>query len=58
MRRLFKYLFRMLFFVGLGFAAYAIFAELPAPTGVTVISLPGPQAVPEPAPQPVPPSSG
>ena len=42
MRRLFKYLFRMLFFVGLGFIAYAIFAELPAPTGQSVITLPVP----------------
>jgi hypothetical protein len=44
MRRLFKYLFRILFFVGLGFVAYAIFAELPAPTSLSVITLPVPVA--------------
>jgi hypothetical protein len=44
MRRLFKYLFRMLFFVGIGFVAYAIFADLPPPQSETVVSLPVPAA--------------
>jgi hypothetical protein len=43
MRRLFKYLARMLFFVAIGFVAYAIFAELPAPQRETVVQLPAPQ---------------
>jgi len=44
MRRLFKYLFRMLFFVGIGFVIYAIFADLPAPQRETVVTLPAPTA--------------
>lgn len=44
MRRLIKYLFPMLVFVGIGFVAYAIFGDLPAPTRDTVLSLPVPQA--------------
>ena len=44
MRRLIKYLFPMLIFVGIGFVAYAIFGDLPAPTRETVLTLPVPQA--------------
>jgi hypothetical protein len=46
MRRLFKYLFRMLLFVAVGFAAYAFFAELPPPTQDSVVTLQVPQAKP------------
>jgi len=42
MRTLFKYLFRMLFFVAIGFVAYAMFADLPAPEGERVVTLPLP----------------
>jgi hypothetical protein len=44
MRRISKYLFRLILLLAIGFAAYAIFAELPAPTGDTVVTLPLPQA--------------
>ena len=44
MRRIGKYLFRLLLLLAIGFAAYAMFAELPAPTGEKVISLPLPRA--------------
>jgi hypothetical protein len=44
MRRLIKYLFPTLIFVGIGFVAYAIFGDLPAPTRDTVLALPVPQA--------------
>ena len=44
MRRIGKYLFRLLLLLVIGFAAYAMFAELPAPTGEKVITLPLPQA--------------
>jgi len=44
MRRIGKYLFRLILLLAIGFAAYAIFAELPAPTGDTVVTLPLPQA--------------
>ena len=44
MRRLVKYLFRLLIIAGIGFVAYAIFADLPAPTRDTVLVLPVPQA--------------
>ena len=44
MRRIGKYLFRLLLLLAIGFAAYAMFAELPAPTGEKVITLPLPQA--------------
>ena len=44
MRRLFKYLVRILFFVAIGFVAYAIFADLPAPQNESVVRLPVPQA--------------
>ena len=44
MRRLTKYLFRLFILLAIGFAGYAIFAELPAPTGDTVVILPVPQA--------------
>ena len=43
MRRIGKYLFRLLLLLAIGFAAYAMFAELPAPTGEKVITLPLPQ---------------
>ena len=44
MRRITKYLFRLVLLLAIGFAGYAIFAELPEPTGDTVISLTLPQA--------------
>jgi len=44
MRRITKYLFRLILLLAIGFAGYAIFAELPAPTGDTTIALPLPQA--------------
>ncbi len=44
MRRIGKYLFRLVLLLAIGFAAYAIFADLPAPTGDTVVTLPLPQA--------------
>ncbi len=44
MRRIGKYLFRLLLLLAIGFAAYAIFADLPAPTGEKVVTLPLPQA--------------
>jgi hypothetical protein len=44
MRRLIRYLFPILIFVGIGFGAYAIFGDLPAPTRDTVLTLPVPQA--------------
>lgn len=44
MRRIGKYLLRLILLLAIGFAAYAMFAELPPPTGETVITLPLPQA--------------
>jgi len=44
MRRIGKYLLRLLLLLAIGFAAYAMFADLPAPTGDTVVTLPLPQA--------------
>jgi hypothetical protein len=44
MRRIGKYLFRLIVLLAIGFAAYAIFADLPAPTGDTVVTLPLPEA--------------
>ena len=44
MRRIGKYLFRLLLLLAIGFAAYAMFADLPAPTGDTVVTLPLPEA--------------
>jgi len=46
MRRLFKYLIRMLFFVAIGFAAYAIFGDLTPPVRETAVTLPVPQGNP------------
>ncbi len=43
MRRIGKYLFWLILLLGIGFAAYAIFTDLPAPTGDTVLTLPLPQ---------------
>ena len=43
MRRISKYLFRLFLLLAMGFAAYAIFADLPAPTSETVVKLPLPQ---------------
>jgi hypothetical protein len=43
MRRISKYLFRLVLLLAIGFAAYATFADLPAPTGQTVVALPLPQ---------------
>jgi hypothetical protein len=43
MRRIGKYLFRLIVVLAIGFAAYAMFADLPAPTGDTVLTLPLPQ---------------
>ncbi len=44
MRRIGKYLLRMLLLLAIGFAAYAMLADLPAPTGDTVVTLPLPPA--------------
>ncbi len=44
MHRISKYLFRLILLLAIGFAAYAMFADLPAPTGDTVVTLPLPQA--------------
>jgi len=44
MRRISKYLFRLLLLLAIGFVAFAIFADLPAPTGETVVKLPLPPA--------------
>ncbi len=44
MRRIGKYLFRLVLLLAIGFAAYAMFADLPAPTSDTVVTLPLPQA--------------
>ncbi len=44
MRRIGKYLFGLILLLAIGFAAYAMFADLPAPTGDSVITLPLPQA--------------
>ena len=44
MRRIGKYLLRLILLLAIGFAAYAIFADLPAPTGDKVLTLPLPQA--------------
>ncbi len=44
MRRVGKYLFRLSLLLAIAFVAYAMFADLPAPTGDTVVSLPLPQA--------------
>lgn len=43
MRRIAKYLFRLILLLAIGFVAYAIFADLPAPTGDSVVKLPLPQ---------------
>ncbi len=43
MRRIVKYLFRLILLLAIGFAAYAIFADLPAPTGDRVVTLPLPR---------------
>ncbi len=44
MRRIGKYLLWLSLLLAIGFAAYAIFADLPAPTGDKVATLPLPQA--------------
>ena len=44
MRRIGKYLFRLIVLLAIGFVAYAMVAELPAPTSDTVVTLPLPQA--------------
>ncbi len=44
MREIAKYLFRLILLLAIGFAAYAIFADLPAPTGDKVVTLPLPRA--------------
>jgi hypothetical protein len=46
MRRLMKYLFRLLVLAAVAFAAWAMIADLPAPVRETVITLPAPQAQP------------
>ena len=43
MRLIGKYLFRLLVLLAIGFVGYAMFADLPAPTGDTVVTLPLPQ---------------
>ncbi len=44
MRRVGKYLLRLILLLAIGFAAYAMIADLPAPTGEKVVTLPLPQA--------------
>jgi hypothetical protein len=44
MRRIGKYLLRLSLVLAIGFVAYAMFADLPAPTGEKVLPLPLPQA--------------
>ena len=44
MRLIGKYLLRLILLLAIGFAAYAMFADLPAPTGDTVVTLPLPEA--------------
>jgi hypothetical protein len=44
MRRLFKYLIRILFFALIAFGLYAVFGDLPAPEGEKAVRLPVPQA--------------
>ena len=43
MRRIFKYLFRLLFVLGIAFAAYAIFWDLPPPVVERTVPVPLPQ---------------
>jgi len=43
MRRIGKYLLRLVLLLAIGFAAYAMLADLPAPTGEKVVTLPLPQ---------------
>ncbi len=43
MHRISKYLLRLILLLAIGFAAYAMFADLPAPTGEKVLPLPLPQ---------------
>ena len=45
MRLIGKYLFRLVVLLAIVFAVYAIFADLPAPTGETVVTLKLPQVV-------------
>jgi len=42
MRRLMKYLFRLAVLVAIGFVAWAMLAELPAPVGEKAVVLPLP----------------
>ena len=44
MRRLFKYLFRVVIAVAVAFVAYAFLADLPPPTQETEVVLAAPQA--------------
>ncbi len=44
MRRIGKYLLWLSLLLAIGFVAYAMFADLPAPIGEKVITLPLPQA--------------
>ncbi len=44
MRRLMKYLFRLLILLAAAFVAWALLADLPAPVRETVVTLPVPQA--------------
>jgi hypothetical protein len=44
MRRLFKYLIRLLVLLVLAFLAWAFLDDLPAPVKETVVTLPAPQA--------------
>jgi hypothetical protein len=43
MRRISKYLFRLLLLIAVGFVVYALVADLPPPTSERVVSLPLPQ---------------
>ena len=43
MHRISKYLLRLILLLAIGFAAYAMFADLPPPTGEKAVTLPLPQ---------------
>lgn len=45
MRRLFKYLFRLVILLAVAFVGYAYFSDLPAPTQEKAVTLPLPQDV-------------
>jgi hypothetical protein len=43
MRRIGKYLFRLIILLAVGFVGYAMFADLPPPTHERTVSLPLPE---------------